>query len=223
MEDISFLKNCKTLNDVSRILFGKANYNCREKVKIFLHENNIDWHEWLEQKKTQNKQYCKVCGKELNGQQKFFCSHSCSAKANNVLRGEKKYCKNCGKVLKEYQNNFCSHDCDQEFRYKEYIVRWKNGEENGINGKYGFSNHLRRYFFEKYDCKCQKCGWREVNETTGKVPLQIHHIDGDYKNNKEENIQLLCPNCHSLTETFGSLNKNGRKDRKPYNDKKYWG
>ena len=34
-----------------------------------------------------------------------------------------------------------------------------------------------------------------------------------YKNNKEDNLQLLCPNCHSLTDTFMTLNKNGRKKR----------
>lgn len=30
-------------------------------------------------------------------------------------------------------------------------------------------------------------------------------------NNKEENLQLLCPNCHSLTENFGSSNKNSSR------------
>ena len=32
--------------------------------------------------------------------------------------------------------------------------------------------------------------------------------------NKEDNLEVLCPNCHSLTETYGSLNKNGRKERR---------
>ena len=35
----------------------------------------------------------------------------------------------------------------------------------------------------------------------------MHHIDGDYTNNKIENLQLLCPNCYSLISNFGSLNK----------------
>lgn len=56
----------------------------------------------------------------------------------------------------------------------------------------------------------------EVNKFTGKVPLKIHHKDGNYLNNAEENLMLLCPNCHSLTETYKSHNKNGRKDRKKY-------
>ena len=64
-----------------------------------------------------------------------------------------------------------------------------------------------------FHCKCEKCGWGEKNPITNTTPLQIHHIDGNCKNNKEENLQLLCPNCHSLTETFGRLNKNSTRKR----------
>ena len=65
--------------------------------------------------------------------------------------------------------------------------------------------------------KCEKCGWGEVNETTGNVPLEVHHIDGDCTNNSEDNLQLLCPNCHSLTANHGSLNKFSKR----YKLKKY--
>lgn len=64
---------------------------------------------------------------------------------------------------------------------------------------------------EKYDNKCEICGWGETNPTTGKIPLQVHHINGDCTDNREENLQLLCPNHHSLTETFGSLNNGNSK------------
>jgi len=67
---------------------------------------------------------------------------------------------------------------------------------------------------EKHDSKCEQCGWGETHPTTGLVPLTIDHIDGDWTNNKPKNLKLLCPNCHSLTPTYGSLNKGrGRKDR----------
>ena len=36
--------------------------------------------------------------------------------------------------------------------------------------------------------------------------LQLDHINGDYRDNRLENLRLLCPNCHSQTETFGSKN-----------------
>lgn len=69
---------------------------------------------------------------------------------------------------------------------------------------------------KKHDYKCEKCGWGEINPFTNKTPLQIHHIDGNSLNNKEENLQLLCPNCHSLTENFGSRNKNAPEGRSVY-------
>ena len=39
--------------------------------------------------------------------------------------------------------------------------------------------------------------------------FEIHHIDGNNKNNIRENVILLCPNCHSQTENFRNL-KNGK-------------
>ncbi len=42
----------------------------------------------------------------------------------------------------------------------------------------------------------------------------MNHIDGNSENNKEKNLELLCPNCHSLTPNFKGLNKgNGRHSR----------
>ena len=73
-----------------------------------------------------------------------------------------------------------------------------------------------KILFEKYNNKCARCGWGEINLWTGNVPLEVHHVDGDYKNNEESNLELLCPNCHSLTETYKSLNTNGRDGRKKY-------
>lgn len=39
-----------------------------------------------------------------------------------------------------------------------------------------------------------------------KLVLQIDHKDGDFLNNRLENLRFLCPNCHSQTETFGAKN-----------------
>lgn len=128
-------------------------------------------------------------------------------------------CLNCGNVLTfnpTSKNKFCSNKCQRDFYYKSFINKWKNGEVSGTIGKYSLSHRIRRYLFEKYKCKCQLCGWGEINKFTNKIPLQIHHIDGDCMNNIESNLQLLCPNCHSLTENFGRLNKNAAKGRSKY-------
>ena len=41
----------------------------------------------------------------------------------------------------------------------------------------------------------------------GKKPFYYYHKDGNFKNTTPENTGLICYNCHSLTPTFGSLNK----------------
>ncbi len=128
-------------------------------------------------------------------------------------------CMNCGKTFVVYKGTggkFCCHKCQKDFQYNEWVAKWKNGEEDGLVGGYALSDRVRRYLFEKYEGKCEKCGWGEKNQYTGNVPLQVHHIDGNCLNNKEENLQLLCPNCHSLTENYGSRNKNATKGRTEY-------
>lgn len=54
--------------------------------------------------------------------------------------------------------------------------------------------------------KCEICGLSEWNGVD--IPLELHHIDGNHFNNDFENIQLLCPNCHALTDSYcGKKNK----------------
>ena len=134
----------------------------------------------------------------------------------NRGKGKVNYCLNCGKAIK-LNRKFCDTKCQQEYIFKEYIKSWKDGKINGLSGEYNLSKRIRRFLFEKNNYRCEKCGWGEKNIYTNTIPLEIHHIDGDYTNNKEENLQVLCPNCHSLTETHKSHNKKGRKGRKKYN------
>lgn len=57
--------------------------------------------------------------------------------------------------------------------------------------------------------KCECCGF---TEWLGKpINLEIHHIDGNHNNNELENIQLLCPNCHSYTDNYCGKNTNTGK------------
>jgi 5-methylcytosine-specific restriction endonuclease McrA len=84
------------------------------------------------------------------------------------------------------------------------VNKWKSGLF--IRSEY-IPDFIRNYMFTKYGNKCQLCGWGEIHPITGRIPLQIEHIDGDCTNHAETNLQLLCPNCHSLTPTYGALNK----------------
>lgn len=121
-------------------------------------------------------------------------------------------CKCC---KKDSRNIYCSNKCQLDFQYETYIKNWKEGNEDGFRGKYDTSNHIKRYLFEKYNHSCSECNWNKINPYTNKIPLELEHIDGNFENNKEENLKLLCPNCHSLTATYkGSNRGNGRHARR---------
>jgi hypothetical protein len=110
---------------------------------------------------------------------------------------------------------FCSIQCQAEKKKKEKLENWLSGNDKGWCGKtISLKKFIRRYMFEKFDGKCCKCGWGIVHELTGVAPLEVNHIDGDPKNCKEENLELICPNCHALTHNYRALNKNSPRNRK---------
>ena len=51
------------------------------------------------------------------------------------------------------------------------------------------------------DQRCEECGWAEKTPD-GYLPLEIHHVNGDPTDNRPENLQVLCPNCHSLKPNY---------------------
>ena len=54
--------------------------------------------------------------------------------------------------------------------------------------------------------ECERCGW------SGKIPgnefsqCELHHKDGDNSNQELSNLEIICPNCHSLTENYRGAN-----------------
>lgn len=159
---------------------------------------------------------CKECGINLTTKDKRakFCSQKCAAKFNNRSRKTSQPCQYCSTVILGNRNQvYCSYSCARHQQNTDYIQRWKMKKEVGYKGSFGQpSKIIRDYLFEISNSKCMSCGWSKTNESSGKIPLQVHHIDGNAFNCVEENLQLLCPNCHSLTPNFGRLNKTGSRN-----------
>ena len=96
------------------------------------------------------------------------------------------------------------------------IALWEKGALDGMRGKTSTAHWLREHFLDLCSNKCQRCGWGEVNIFTKKIPLELEHIDGDFTNNKKENLIILCPNCHALTSTYKGANKKQGRPRAKY-------
>jgi hypothetical protein len=113
-------------------------------------------------------------------------------------------CINCGKFCRKPNTlkKYCSNKCQQDHYLQ---VKITNGTAS--------QKTLKRYFVHKLQNTCSSCGIKDWN---GKpLVLELEHIDGDSTNNKLDNLTLLCPNCHSQTDTYKSKNiGNGRHYRR---------
>lgn len=126
----------------------------------------------------------------------------------------KKDCKNCNTELINLQSLYCNPTCHRDFEYKQYIKDWKLGIIPGHVGKtLQLSNSIRKYMLLKYNNTCIECSWNKLHPVDNKPLVEIDHIDGDASNCREDNLRVLCPNCHSMTSTFRARNKNSRRDR----------
>ena len=123
-------------------------------------------------------------------------------------------CLACGGEPARPSYRYCNNVCQHKYQYKLYLGKWKSGKISGLQSIGIVSPSVKRYLREKFGDRCLLCGWSEVNKKTGKVPLVADHIDGNWQNNTESNLRLICPNCDSLSPTYWALNKGrGRKNR----------
>lgn len=79
------------------------------------------------------------------------------------------------------------------------------------NSSYTSMNRLKIRLFKEglLEEKCAICG--NLGEWNDKpLSLVIDHINGNHSDNRIENLRILCPNCHSQTETFAGKNKKSK-------------
>lgn len=82
---------------------------------------------------------------------------------------------------------------------------WSKNQQLKDWSQYNSPHHIRKLLIKEREAKCEKCKishWFDIP-----ITIEMHHIDGDRLNNNRNNLQLLCPNCHSITDTFKSRNR----------------
>ena len=88
--------------------------------------------------------------------------------------------------------------------YKRQLVNRSDEEIFRMGAQIKTMNLKKEYIHRilQDDAHCEICGIREWN---GKeLMFQIHHRDGNHQNHVVENLQLLCPNCHSQTDNYSN-------------------
>lgn len=153
--------------------------------------------------------HCEITFKTDDKRSKF-CSRKCSATYNNLNNhwrdakqqrsgGRRATCLHCKTTYapsKNVRGIFCSIDC---FKAGNWLHRYLPKVLAGTAGPAS----LRTYHIYTHGEICRECGTGA--EHNGKfLRLQLDHIDGNSDNNTVDNTRLLCPNCHSQTENFGS-------------------
>lgn len=91
---------------------------------------------------------------------------------------------------------------DKGIDYSHFKGQAWNKKDEQSYSDFGITNWqgVKEKILQERPYKCEKCG---ISEWQGqKLLLQVHHIDGNRYNNTRENLQILCPNCHSLTDNW---------------------
>lgn len=157
---------------------------------------------------------CEACELPFSKQYKVsnkyiprFCSDKCARQ--HKKKDKATNCINCKQDIRHYSVNrlrqFCCRDCSWQHRRKENIKKFNQGL---IRDR----PHIRKILtvLRGYTCNC--CAISEWNNKP--ITLQVNHIDGNCTNNMPDNLELICPNCHTQTDTYSGRNKgNGRKAR----------
>lgn len=126
-------------------------------------------------------------------------------------------CLCCSKTFKPHRNSlgkYCSNLCQKKYEYQKQVKLWLSGSIKGYTGKAKQTKaFVRKYLFETRGAKCENCGWDKVHPIDNKPLVEINHIDGDSTNDRPSNLEILCPNCHSMTINFRARNKKSTRKR----------
>jgi hypothetical protein len=110
----------------------------------------------------------------------------------------------------QFKNFYCSNKCQKDYESKERVRQWL---EEGKDWLGQVPKWVKRALAELHGNYCSVCKINEYNNLP--IMLECDHIDGNHTNNNIINLRLICPNCHSQTNTYKARNKgNGRSIRR---------
>jgi hypothetical protein len=142
----------------------------------------------------------KICPKCNSKHDKFgtYCSRSCAN--SRIFTEEAKLKKSIALKGKPSNRGYYDKDAQAKKSRQKWLEKYNATAFNDL----GPENKRRRVFEEQKYC-CNKCG---ISEWFGKpITLELEHKDGNNKNNIRDNLEGLCPNCHSTTDTWRGRNK----------------
>jgi hypothetical protein len=159
------------------------------------------------QKYEKDPNICLTCGEAIPFEKRAnsYCNSSCFATLNNkgVVRVQTKNdanCANCGIKKEKRHNKYCD-TCIADVVYN------KAQSLDEIKS----DRHRRHFLIRTRGHRCEGCGLSEWREK--EIPLELDHIDGNPDNNIDENLRLLCPNCHAQTQFYKGAAANRGKGR----------
>lgn len=143
----------------------------------------------------------KVCPKCNTEHDKLgtFCSRNCAN--SRVFSEEAKQKKRVAlKGRKQVNKNQYDRAAWASKIKEAWLVKYNNTPFDQL----GVENRRRRVFEEQNHCcnKCKLATWFDKA-----IVLELEHKDGNNQNNIRENLEGLCPNCHSITDTWRGRNK----------------
>lgn len=96
-------------------------------------------------------------------------------------------------------NSGIRHRRQNKLTADQILVKRPNGARRGK------TTQLKRALLERGLVEtCNKCGLKDEWQNK-KLVLQINHVNGNITDDREENLEFLCPNCHSQTPTYGII------------------
>jgi len=152
---------------------------------------------------------CPKCGTEHN-KDGTFCSRTCAN--SRVFSDSAKLKKSIALKGKPSKQSPYDRLAAGEKIRQTRLTKYQNTPFTEL----GMENRRRRVFEEQNYC-CNKCG---ISEWQGvKIPLELEHKDGNNQNNLRNNLEGLCPNCHSITDTWRGRNKPSKNVENKITDK----